>query len=86
MPGVYEMAGLAPGKYILQTNNSSNGTMQGSTEVDLANDGQELDLSAAGPAATVKMTCNCVARGLAAAPLLGAARRKRHCRRALPGQ
>jgi len=38
----------APGKYILQTNNSSNGTMQGSTEVDLANDGQELDLSAAG--------------------------------------
>jgi len=56
MPGVYEMAGLAPGKYILQTNNSSNGTMQGSTEVDLANDGQELDLSAAGPAATVKMT------------------------------
>src|SRR5882762_9394066 len=55
-PGVYEMAGLAPGKYILQTNNPSNGTMQGSTEVDLANDGQELDLSAAGPAATVKMT------------------------------
>ena len=54
-PGVYEMAGLAPGRYTLQTNNPSNGTMQGSTEVDLANDGQELDLSAAGPAATVKM-------------------------------
>jgi hypothetical protein len=50
------MAGLAPGKYILQTNNPSNGNMQGSTEVDLANDGQELDLAAAGPAATVKMT------------------------------
>jgi hypothetical protein len=55
-PGIYEMAGLAPGKYILQTNNPSNGTMQGSTEVDLANDGQELDLAAAGPAAAVKMT------------------------------
>jgi hypothetical protein len=55
-PGIYEMAGLAPGKYLLQTNNPSNGNMQGSTEVDLANDGQELDLAAAGPAATVKMT------------------------------
>src|SRR5882672_2557821 len=55
-PGVYEMVGLAPGKYTLQTNNPSNGTIQGSTEIDLANDGQDLDLSAAGPAATVKMT------------------------------
>ena len=54
-PGSYEMAGLAPGKYILQTINASKGTMLGSTEVDLANDGQELDL-AGGPAATVKMT------------------------------
>src|SRR5882757_2453685 len=65
-PGVYEMAGLAPGKYILQTNNPANGTMQGSTEVDLANDGQELDLAAAGPAATVKMTVQL--RGASALP------------------
>jgi len=43
---VFRNGGLAPGKYTLQTNNPSNGTIQGSTEIDLANDGQDLDLSA----------------------------------------
>jgi Carboxypeptidase regulatory-like domain len=55
-PGVYEMVGLAPGKYLVQTNDSSNGTLEGSAEVNLANNGQEVDLSAAGAGATVKLT------------------------------
>src|SRR5450432_778214 len=55
-PGVYEMVGLAPGKYTLQANSNSNGAMPGSAEVDLANDGQDVDLSAAGPGSTVKMS------------------------------
>ncbi len=54
-PGVYEMTGLAAGKYMLQARDSSNGTMQAPADVDLANDGQELDLSANGPTASVKM-------------------------------
>ena len=55
-PGVYELSGLPPGRYSLESHGSSDGNTKGSTDFELANDGQEMDLSAGPPAATVKMT------------------------------
>jgi len=55
-PGVFELTGLAAGRYTLEAHNSADGSMKGSTDIDLTNDGQEVDLSAGAPAASVKMT------------------------------
>jgi hypothetical protein len=55
-PGLYEMTGLAGGRYSLQERASTQGAMRGSTDVDLASDGQEFDLSAGAQGASVKMT------------------------------
>lgn len=55
-PGVYEVSGVAPGRYTVRAQNSSSGQMEVSTDVDLAHDGQELSNSRGEPLASLKVT------------------------------
>jgi len=55
-PGVYEMTGLAAGRYTVRMPGSTNGQMKEPSEVDLANDGQELDVSSGDSTSSVKAT------------------------------
>jgi hypothetical protein len=52
--GVYEMTGIAPGKYTLQAHGSPDGRPTAASDIYLNNDGQELDLSAGVPTASIK--------------------------------
>jgi hypothetical protein len=54
-PGVFEITGVAPGKYKLQTNRADN-SMTAPGDVFLNTDGQELDLTSGASAGTVKAT------------------------------
>ncbi len=55
-PGVYEVTGLAAGKYILQTRGPWDGRLKAPSDVYLNEDGQELDVSGGAPTASVKAT------------------------------
>ncbi|MGC2109689.1 MAG: carboxypeptidase-like regulatory domain-containing protein [Candidatus Korobacteraceae bacterium] len=55
-PGVYEMTGLAPGRYAVRMPGSANDYMKEPTEIDLTRDGQELDAPSSDPASSVKAT------------------------------
>lgn len=65
-PGVFELIGLAAGRYTLEAHNSADGSVRGFSAIDLTNDGQEVDLAAGAPAASVKMTVQL--QGLAQLP------------------
>jgi Carboxypeptidase regulatory-like domain len=54
-PGVYEMTGLAAGRYVVRMPGSAN-DMKEPTEIDLTGDGQELDAPSSSPASSVKAT------------------------------
>jgi protocatechuate 3,4-dioxygenase beta subunit len=53
-PGVFEMTGVAPGRYSVRTPEAGRGAE--ANEVDITTNGQELDMSTAQRASTVKAT------------------------------
>jgi protocatechuate 3,4-dioxygenase beta subunit len=53
-PGLFEITGVAPGRYSVQMPGTGQGDQ--SNEIDIANNGQELDVSGAQPAGIVKAT------------------------------
>lgn len=55
-PGIFEITGLAPGKYTLRARGSASGVMKEPTDVYLNHDEQDLDLSAGALTASVKAT------------------------------
>jgi hypothetical protein len=55
-PGVYEVSGIAPGRYTVRAQNSSSGQMEVSADVDLAHDGQELSNTRGEPLSSLKVT------------------------------
>ncbi len=55
-PGVYELTGIAAGRYTVSMSGSANGQSQEQSEVDLTNDGQELDVSSGEATSRVKAT------------------------------
>ena len=55
-PGVYEMTGLAAGKYTVRMPQLATGHSKEPSEVDLTNDGQELDVSSGDSTSNVKAT------------------------------
>jgi Carboxypeptidase regulatory-like domain len=55
-PGVYEITGIAAGRYTVRIPGSANGQMQEQSEVDLTDDGQELDVSSGESTSSVKAT------------------------------
>jgi Carboxypeptidase regulatory-like domain len=55
-PGVFELAGVPPGRYTVRIKNSESGQLQQSADVDLTRDGQELNESRGEPLGGLKVT------------------------------
>jgi hypothetical protein len=55
-PGVFEITGVPAGKYTVRTQNEQTGQMQQAAEINLARDGQELDITQSEPGATVRFS------------------------------
>ena len=55
-PGVFELAGVPPGRYTVRIKNSDSGQLQQSVDVDLTRDGQELNESRGEPLGSLKVT------------------------------
>jgi uncharacterized protein (DUF2141 family) len=55
-PGVFELAGVPAGRYILRWQEPKSGHLEQSSEIELAKDGQELDNSHNEPAAKLKLS------------------------------
>jgi hypothetical protein len=55
-PGVFELAGVPPGRYTVRIKNSDSGQLQQSADVDLTRDGQELNESRGEPLGGLKVT------------------------------
>jgi hypothetical protein len=53
--GMYEISGIAPGRYTMRYSNHDNGSMQQSEDIDLSRSGQELDDSRGTALASVKV-------------------------------
>jgi hypothetical protein len=54
-PGLFEMTGVAPGKYTVRMRGNGRGE-QANTEIDVTSNGQELDTSKMEPAGSIKAT------------------------------
>ena len=55
-PGMYELMGVAPGRYTVNARNSESGQLEQSTDVELDRDGQELDDSRGEPLGSLKLS------------------------------
>jgi hypothetical protein len=55
-PGVFEITGVPAGKYTVRTQNEQTGQMQRAAEINVAKDGQELDLTQSEASATVRLS------------------------------
>jgi hypothetical protein len=55
-PGVYELAGVPPGKYSVRTNSGTQGEMALTSDMNLSRDGEELDTSRGEPLSSLKIT------------------------------
>jgi hypothetical protein len=55
-PGVYEMVGVAPGNYTVQTHNGQTGQAATARDVDLLRDKQEIDASHSEQLGSLKLT------------------------------
>ena len=55
-PGVYELVGVAPGKYTVRTNPGKQGEMTQASEMSLARDGEVLDTSRGEALSNLKIT------------------------------
>jgi uncharacterized protein (DUF2141 family) len=55
-PGMYELMGVAPGRYTVRTKNSESDQLEQSADVELNRDGQELDDSRSEPLGSLKLS------------------------------
>jgi hypothetical protein len=55
-PGVYELMGIAPGRYTVRTGNAQSGQLEQSADVELDRDGQELNDSGGQPLGSLKLS------------------------------
>jgi hypothetical protein len=55
-PGVYELTGVASGRYSVRAKNSDSGQLQQSADIDLVRDGQEINDSHGEPLGSLKLT------------------------------
>jgi uncharacterized protein (DUF2141 family) len=55
-PGMYELTGVAPGRYTVRTKNSESGQLEQSADVELDRDGQELNDSRAEMLGSLKLS------------------------------
>ena len=55
-PGVYEITGIPQGRYTVRMRNGNSGQLEQGSDVDLARDSQEVDLSHSDPLGSLKLT------------------------------
>jgi hypothetical protein len=55
-PGIFELTGVAPGRYTVRSKNADSGQLEQSADVDLVRDGQDLSESRGEPLGSLKLS------------------------------